>query len=144
LRRHEMQKEQQQQQRQQQQQQRQGRGSRRSLGGHNAGPGGGYDASNSDNSQDTIEGLQKDQGVGGGLRRVGSLGQAGKSVSIGAIAGLKRPSRPVELDWRPAVEPQLPQVDVHTTRSKQGKGNAGCLFPGPPAEEESQAVTWHE
>jgi len=35
----------------------------------------------------------------GGAERAGRQPWAGKSVSIGAMAGLKRPSRPVVLDW---------------------------------------------
>jgi len=136
------------------------------------GGGMGHDASNSDNSQDADQGpgeaggraLRRGRslgvgvgvGVGGQPLPAGaagqhrrSLGQAGRGLTVSAIAGLKRPSRPVELtDWR------QPEADNDTAAgagegdagggtTRAGKKGRGGLFP-PPQIEESQYVTWHE
>ena len=131
-----------------------------------------YDASNSDNSQDTdlmhdgAGGVNAGGGGAGRALRRGrslgglstrqqqqqqhvephrrSLGQAGRGQTVSAITGLKRPSRPIELDWRPANtdEPDAAAEPVEEPPVGRKKGR-GSLFPAAPIEE-SQYVTWHE
>lgn len=95
-----------------------------------------------------------------------SLVQVGRTLTVNSIVGLKRPSRPVQLDSRPA---ELDSADLGLFyggggggggggsinggglpgrtggRAKKTRGSTGGLFPGPPAHvEETQVVTWHE